>query len=427
MLRPPGCYWLTVVALRVSQSRAEGTVAGRQRVSMIPDSEPVPHDGLRVDRLALEGLGHPNGRKGHYMRAIVLSGALALVSTLLGTRLAIGWFTRHGFGQPIRDDGPTTHHVKRGTPTMGGVVIVLCATAAYLMATILTGHRPSASAWLLLLLFGGCGVVGFLDDFIKVRRQHNQGLGSGAKMAGQTAVALGFGILATRFFADDRGVRPASLHISTTQDWGIALPLVVVLLVIWFIVAATSNGANLTDGADGLLTGISAMVFGAYTVVNVWQNNQLCGSSRPSMVETQCYQVRDPLDLAVFAAAVTGACVGFLWWNAKPARIMMGDVGSLAIGGALAGLAIMSRTELLMAVIAGVFVLETLSVLLQVGYFKVTKRVTGVGRRIFRIAPIHHHFEHLGWDEVNVVIRFWVIGGIFVVTGLGIFYTAWLI
>ena len=360
------------------------------------------------------------------MRAVVLSGVLALVGTLLVTRVAIGWFTRHGFGQPIRVDGPTTHHVKRGTPTMGGVVIVLGSTAAYLTATILTGSLPSASAWLLLLLFAGCGAVGFLDDFIKVYRQHNQGLRSGAKMAGQTAVALTFGILATQFFADDRGVRPASQHISTTQDWGVRLPLVVVLLVIWFIVTAASNGANLTDGADGLLAGISAMVFGAYTVVNVWQSNQLCGSSRPTVVESQCYQVRDPLDLAVFAVAIAGACVGFLWWNAKPARIIMGDVGSLAVGGALAGLAIMSRTELLMAVIAGVFVLETLSVLLQVAYFKLTKRVTGVGRRIFRIAPIHHHFEHLGWDEANVVIRFWVISGVCVVIGLGTFYAAWL-
>lgn len=361
------------------------------------------------------------------MLAIVLSGSLALVCTLLGTPLAIGWFTRHGFGQPIRDDGPTTHHVKRGIPTMGGVVIVLVATAAYLMATIATGSRPSASAWLMLLLFGGCGVVGFLDDYIKVYKQHNQGLRSGAKMAGQTVVAVGFGILATTFFADERGVSPASQrHISTTHDWGIKLPLVVVLLVIWFIVTATSNAANLTDGADGLLTGISAMVFGAYTMVNIWQNNQPCSSSRPTMVESQCYQVRDPLDLAIYAAAITGACIGFLWWNAKPARIIMGDVGSLAIGGALAGLAIMSRTELLMAVIAGVFVLETMSVLLQVGYFKLTRRLTGTGRRIFRITPVHHHFEHLGWDEVNVVIRFWVIAGTFVVTGLGIFYAAWL-
>jgi len=360
------------------------------------------------------------------MRAVVLSGGLAVICSLWWTRFAIGWFSRHGFGQPIRDDGPTTHHVKRGTPTMGGLVILLSATTAYLTATLVTGGRPSASAWLALLLFFGCGLVGFLDDFIKVHTQDNQGLTGRAKMAGQTLVALVFGVLATSFFADERGVRPASQHISTTQDWGVKLPLVVVLLVIWFLVTATSNAANLTDGADGLLAGASALVFGAYTVVNVWQNNQLCGSPRPTVVEAQCYEVRDPLDLAVFSAAVATACIGFLWWNGKPARIIMGDVGSLAIGGALAGLAIMSRTELLMAVVAGLFVLEATSVLLQMSCFKLTRRLTGTGRRIFRITPIHHHFEHLGWDEVNVVIRFWIIAGIFVVLGLGIFYADWL-
>ena len=361
------------------------------------------------------------------MRAILLSGALAAVCSLLATRFAIGWFTRHGFGQPIRDDGPTTHHVKRGTPTMGGLVILLSAAVAFLLATVVTGGRPSASAWLALLLLFGCGLVGFADDFLKVYTQNNQGLSSRAKMAGQTLVALVFGILATQFFADDRGVRPASPYLSTTHDIGPKLPLVVVLLLIWFIVTATSNGANLTDGADGLLAGASALIFGAYTLVNVWQNNQLCGSTRPTVVPSQCYQVRDPLDLAVLAAALTAACVGFLWWNAKPAKIIMGDVGSLALGGVLAGLAIMSRTEVLMAVIAGLFVLETLSVILQTSYFKLTRRLTGTGRRLFRIAPVHHHFEHLGWDEVTVVIRFWIIAGIFVATGLGIFYASWLV
>lgn len=360
------------------------------------------------------------------MRAILLSGSLALVVTLLGTRVAIGWFGRHGFGQPIREDGPTTHHVKRGVPTMGGLVIILGATLAYLGASLLTGHRPSASAWLALLLLYGCGLIGFLDDFLKVYKQHNAGLLGAYKMAGQTVVALAFGVLATSFLADENGVRPASQHISTWHDVGIKLPLVVVLLVIWFIVTATSNATNLTDGADGLLTGLAAMVFGAYVIVNIWQNNQKCGSARPTVVAEHCYAVRDPLDLAVLAAAVTGACIGFLWWNAKPAQIIMGDVGSLALGGLLAGFAIMSRTELLMAVIAGVFVLETVSVLMQVSYFKATRKLTGTGKRIFRITPIHHHFEHLGWDEVNVVIRFWVIGGIFVATGLGLFYAAWL-
>jgi phospho-N-acetylmuramoyl-pentapeptide-transferase len=360
------------------------------------------------------------------VRALLLSGGLAVVCSLLGTKYAVGWFTRHGFGQPIRDDGPTTHHVKRGTPTMGGLVILLTSVTAYLVATFATGGRPSASALLLLLLFFGCGAVGFVDDYTKVRTQHSAGISGRAKMAGQTVVALVFGLLATKLFADEDGVRPASLHISTTHDWGIKLPLVVVLVVIWFIVTATSNGANLTDGADGLLAGTAALVFGAYTLVNVWQNNQRCGSSRPQVVEAQCYLVRDPLDLAVLSAAITAACIGFLWWNAKPAQIIMGDVGSLAIGGAVAGLAIMSRTELLMAVIAGLFVLETLSVVLQMTYFKLTRRLTGTGRRIFRIAPIHHHFEHVGWDEVTLVMRFWIIAGTCVATGLGIFYASWL-
>ena len=360
------------------------------------------------------------------MRAILVSGGLAVIVSLLGTRLAIAWFTRQGFGQPIRADGPMTHHVKRGTPTMGGLAIIVSSTVAYLAATLLTGGRPSASAWLLLVLFLGCGVVGFLDDFIKVYTQHNQGLSSRAKMAGQTVVALAFGLLATQAFADGRGITPASDHISITHDWGIRLPLVVVLLVIWFVVTATSNGANLADGADGLLAGSSAMIFGAYTIVNFWQNNHRCGSLDPTAVGSQCYQARDPLDLAVFAAAIATACIGFLWWNAKPARIIMGDVGSLAIGGALAGLAIMSRTELLMAVVAGLFVLETMSVLLQMSYFKLTRRITGTGRRIFRISPIHHHFEHAGWEEVTVVIRFWIIAALCVVAGVGLFYADWL-
>jgi phospho-N-acetylmuramoyl-pentapeptide-transferase len=360
------------------------------------------------------------------MLAILLSGGLAVTCSLLGTRVAIGWFSRHGFGQPIRDDGPTTHHVKRGTPTMGGLVIIVAATLAYLSATVVTGGRPSASALLLMLLFLGCGAVGFLDDFIKVYTQNNQGLSSRAKMAGQTVIALGFGLLATQLFTDERGVRPASHYLSTTHDWGIKLPLVVVLLVIWFIVTATSNGANLTDGADGLLAGTAVMVFGAYSIVNIWQNKQLCGSSSPNVVESQCYEVRDPLDLAVFAVAISAACVGFLWWNAKPARIIMGDVGSLAIGGAVAGLAIMTRTELLLVVIAGLFVLETMSVILQMSYFKLSRRITGTGRRIFRIAPVHHHFEHAGWDEITVVIRFWIIAGGCVAAGLGIFYADWL-
>jgi phospho-N-acetylmuramoyl-pentapeptide-transferase len=354
------------------------------------------------------------------MRAILVGGGLALLISLLGTRVAIRRFTEWGYGQEIRDDGPTTHHTKRGTPTMGGVVIILATVVAYFVAKLLTGTAPTASALLLLFLFVGMGLVGFLDDFIKISKQRSLGLRSKAKMIGQTLIALVFGVLAlSPVLEDDRGQTPASLHISFIRDWeGFALPTVVVLALIWFVVTATSNAVNLTDGLDGLATGASVMVFGAYTLVNIWQNNQWCGQE--DITYGKCYEVRDPLDLAIIAAAITGACFGFLWWNASPAQIFMGDTGSLALGGALAGFAILTRTELLLVILGGLFVVETVSVMLQVSFFRLTK-----GRRIFRMAPIHHHFEMLGWEQVTVVIRFWIVTGICVAAGLGIFYAEW--
>jgi len=357
------------------------------------------------------------------VRAILLGGGLALLISLLGTRVAIRLFTQLGYGQEIRDDGPTTHHTKRGTPTMGGVVIILAAVLGYFAAKLITLDLPSASAMLLMFLFVGCGVVGFLDDFIKVAKQRSLGLRSKAKMIGLTLVAVTFGVLALLpALEDERGERPASLHISFIRDFeAFTLPAVLVVLLIWLIVAGTSNGVNLADGLDGLATGAGVMVFGSYMLVNIWQNNQSCAIS-PGRT---CYEVRDPLDLAVVAAAMTGACFGFLWWNASPAAIFMGDTGSLALGGAVAGFAIMTRTELLLVVLGGLFVLETVSVMLQVTWFKTTKRLTGTGRRVFRIAPIHHHFEMLGWEQVTVVIRFWIIAGLCVAGGLGIFYAEW--
>ncbi len=357
------------------------------------------------------------------MRAILLGGGLALLISLLGTRIAIRQFTKLGYGQEIRDDGPTSHHTKRGTPTMGGVVIILATVIAYFAAKLITGVTPSASAWLLLYLFVGTGLVGFLDDFIKISKQRSLGLRSKAKIVGQTVVAVLFGFLAlSPWLEDERGRTPASDHISFIRDLSaFALPTVVVMALIWLVVTATSNAVNLTDGLDGLATGASVMVFGAYTLVNIWQNNQSCEISPGAT----CYEVRDPLDLAVIAAAITGACFGFLWWNASPAQIFMGDTGSLALGGALAGFAILTRTELLLIVLGGVFVVETLSVMLQVTCFKATRRLTGTGRRLFRMTPIHHHFEMLGWEQVTVVIRFWIVTGLCVAAGLGIFYAEW--
>lgn len=359
------------------------------------------------------------------MAVVVWSAVVGMALTLLGTRVAISWLGRHGFGQPIRVDGPTTHHVKRGIPTMGGVGIVVFSTVSYLGVTIATGVGPSASGLLLLFAFWACAAIGFLDDFIKVYQQDNRGLPGRWKMVGQAVTALAFGLAATQLFADDWGIHPASMRVSFVEDFGIKLPLVVVLLIIWFLMTGTSNATNLTDGADGLLAGASIMVFGAYSLINVWQHNQQCGSGRTSLVPEQCYEVRDPMDLAIICAAIAGACAGFLWWNAKPAKIIMGDVGSLALGAALAAAAIMTRTELLLGLIGAIFVLETLSVMLQVSWFKITRKLTGTGKRIFRITPIHHHFEHLGWAEVTVVTRFWIVAGVGVAAGLGVLYLSW--
>ncbi|QCX27178.1 phospho-N-acetylmuramoyl-pentapeptide-transferase [Nocardioides jishulii] len=352
------------------------------------------------------------------MRAILFAGGLALILSLLGTRVAITMLSRRGYGQEIREDGPTSHHTKRGTPTMGGIVIIGASVLAYFAAKLATGTVPSASAWLLLFLFVGLGTVGFLDDFIKIVKQRSLGLRSKAKMIGQTVVAVAFGALAlSPMLEDDRGQTPASHHISFLRDfdrWEV--PTVLLVLFIWFMVTGFSNAVNLTDGLDGLAAGATTLVFGAFVLVNVWQYNQSCALS-PS---ASCYEVRDPLDLAVVSAAIMGATFGFLWWNASPAQIFMGDTGSLALGGALAGLAILTRTELLLVIIGGLFVIETLSVMLQVGWFKATK-----GKRIFRMAPLHHHFEMLGWEQVTVVIRFWIIAGFFVAAGIGLFYAEW--
>ena len=350
------------------------------------------------------------------MRALLLAGGLCLIGTRVGTRWANTILAKQGYGQPIRDDGPTSHHTKRGTPTMGGLVIILAVVLAYFGAKLLLLDKPSASAMLLLFLIVGLGLVGFVDDYIKVVKQRSLGLRSKAKFIGQTAVALVFAVLSLQFH-DGRGNGPASQAISFIRviDWKI--PAVLIVLWVLIMIAGTSNAVNLTDGLDGLATGSSMMVFGAYTLVGIWQNNQFCAITEGP----QCYDnVRDPLDLAVVAAALTGACFGFLWWNASPAQIIMGDTGSLSLGGAMAGFAIMTRTELLLVVLGGLFAIITMSVILQVGYFKLTK-----GKRIFRMAPLQHHFELLGWAEVTIVIRFWIISGICVATGLGIFYAEW--
>jgi phospho-N-acetylmuramoyl-pentapeptide-transferase len=355
--------------------------------------------------------------------AILLSAAFALVVALLGTPLFIRFLVRKQYGQFIRQDGPTAHFTKRGTPTMGGVVIIGATLVGWGASSLVTGNVPSASAVLLLFLMVGLGFIGFLDDYIKISRQRSLGLKARWKFAGQGLIGVAFSILALQFPSENFRT-PASTNLSFIRDTNVDLAFAgatvgLLLFVVWanFLITAWSNAVNLTDGLDGLATGVSLIVFGAYVLVGVWQFNQRCSSLLTA--GPRCYEVRDPLELAMVAAAITGACFGFLWWNASPAKIFMGDTGALALGGALAGLSILSRTEILAAIIGGLFVLIVLSDVIQIGFFKMT------GRRVFKMAPLHHHFELSGWGEVTIVIRFWIIAGLFVAGGVGIFYAEW--
>jgi phospho-N-acetylmuramoyl-pentapeptide-transferase len=359
------------------------------------------------------------------VRALLLAGAASMAFTLFLTPVFIWLFRKWNWGQFIRDDGPESHHTKRGTPTMGGLVIILASVTGYFAGKLLNGETPSISALLVILAMVGLGLVGFVDDFIKTQKQRSLGLGGWAKIAGQAIVALVFAAFAFGS-PNAQGVTPASTKISVVRDTGFDLMMfgavvgsVLVVLWIFLLISATSNGVNIADGLDGLAIGASIMAIGAYAVIGFWQFNQLCGTAVENL--SRCYEVRDPLDLAVIAAAITGAGIGFLWWNTAPAQIIMGDTGAMGLGGALAALAILSRTEILLVLIGGLFVIVTGSVILQRAYFKITK-----GKRIFLMSPLHHHFELKGWAEITVVVRFWIIAGLCVLAGIGLFYLEWI-
>lgn len=351
------------------------------------------------------------------MKGILVAGSLATLLSFLFTPALIRFLEKRGYGQVIRDDGPQSHHTKRGTPTIGGVVLIAASTIGYFVSHLLDGVRVSTSALLVIGLVIGLGIVGFIDDWLKIVKQRSLGLRSREKLIGQSIVAALFGYAGIHF-SDSFGLTPISLHLSTVSDTSLKLGAVLVVIWVIFLILGTSNGVNLTDGLDGLASGTSIMTFLAFIMIGVWEFRQSCVFATVG----KCYQVRDPLDLAVLAAAFAGACAGFLWWNTSPAKIFMGDVGSLSLGGAIAGLAITLRTELLLIALGGLFVIITMSVIIQTLYFKISG-----GKRVFRMAPLHHHFELLGWAEVTIVIRFWIIAGMSVAAGLGLFYAQWVV
>jgi phospho-N-acetylmuramoyl-pentapeptide-transferase len=338
------------------------------------------------------------------VRAILVAATVALLASLIGTPLVIRFFRRRGYGQLIREDGPQAHLAKRGTPTMGGTAIILAALVGYFAATLTFGPPRSPGGLLAMGVFTAMGVVGFLDDWIKIRRNRSLGLTKTAKFLGQAGTAVAFAVGA-------QYVAETSTHLSfigtTPLDFGS-------FFVVWafLILAATSNAVNLTDGLDGLAAGTSALVFGAYTVIAFWIFRHQADYSLEAYLHSDA--------LAIAAAAAMGATLGFLWWNAPPAKIFMGDTGSLAIGGLLAALAVLTETELLLVILGGLYVVETSSVIIQVASFRL------FGRRVFKMAPLHHHFELAGWQETTVIVRFWIIAGLSVAFALGLFYADFL-
>jgi phospho-N-acetylmuramoyl-pentapeptide-transferase len=324
--------------------------------------------------------------------ALVTALAIAL---LIGPRF-IGFLrTKQGKGQPIREDGPASHLLtKKGTPTMGGLMILIALT----VSTLLWMDFGNGFVWASLAVTLGFGAIGFMDDYDKVTKRSHKGV------SGRTRLMLEFLIagLACTWIASRTGT---TLYLPFLNDIGLQLGLFYILFAA-FIVTGFGNAVNLTDGLDGLATmpvviAASAFAIIAYLVGNIRFSDYLGVHHVPGAGE-----------LAVFAAALIGACLGFLWYNAPPAAVFMGDTGSLALGGALGTIAVITNHELVLIVIGGLFVLETVSVIVQVASFKLT------GKRVFRMAPIHHHFEQLGWAESTVVIRFWIISIVLALAGL---------
>ena len=356
------------------------------------------------------------------MKSILVAAIVGLAVAIMLTPYLIKVFSRQGFGQEIREEGPKSHQKKRGTPTMGGAAILIAMWVGYLTSKLinLDGGGPTASGWLLLYLTTGMGTVGFLDDFVKIRQQRNLGLNKRMKFLGQTFVAVSFAVLVFQF-PGANGHTPGSTFLSYTRDlpW-LTFGLIGGVIFVVLLIAAWSNAVNFTDGLDGLAAGSSVMVLGSYVAICFFQFRNACGPGLSAAASQGCYLVRDPLDVAVVAAAAVGGCIGFLWWNAHPARIMMGDTGSLAIGGLIAGLSVLTRTEMLLIVIAALFVVEMVSVVIQIAVFKV-RHV-----RVFRMAPFHHHFEISGWAETTVMVRFWLLAAMSAALGVGLFYADWL-
>jgi phospho-N-acetylmuramoyl-pentapeptide-transferase len=324
--------------------------------------------------------------------------------SLIGTRFLIRFLRRREIGQPIREEGPEGHITKAGTPTMGGLAIVGAAAVGWFLADIVGGYEFTRRGTIVMFTICLAAVVGLVDDGLKVFRARNLGLNKRAKIIGLLVVAIVFVVLVINL-----------TNVNTTLSFtrynypGLDLGTIGWSVLAVFLILAATNSVNLTDGLDGLAAGSSIFAFAAFVVICF-----------VGFRHTDIYGDQSFLDTAVIAAAMLGGCAGFLWWNAAPAQIIMGDTGALAIGAALAALSLSTNTVLLLPIIGGLFVAETMSVIIQVASFRLT------GNRVFRMAPLHHHFELGGWPETTVVVRLWIVAGLCTALAIGLFYADFL-
>jgi phospho-N-acetylmuramoyl-pentapeptide-transferase len=326
------------------------------------------------------------------MEKVIAAGLLAMVLSIIAGPKFIDFLRRNELGQHIREEGPEGHRTKQGTPTMGGILIVLAATIPFLLLSEYT-----LAAWTVFGVTLTCAAIGFVDDFTKVRRRRSLGLAGRWKLLLLGAITI-FLVLAAREQGLDTTLYVPA--IGQVDFWWLWYPLV------FLVVAGAANGVNLTDGLDGLAAGTGIIALLTYTAVNVIPFIRERGET--------------DLDLAILGGALIGGGIGFLWYNAFPAEVFMGDTGSMAIGGALAGFAVMTNTEALLPLIGGIFLVEALSVMIQVFVFKYT------GRRVFLMTPIHHHFEMKAWSETKIMVRFWILTAILCGSGFALYYQYYL-
>ena len=329
------------------------------------------------------------------MVPVLIAGLIAMVAAVVIGPKFIEQLRARNLGQQIRAEGPATHVVKQGTPTMGGLLIVASATLPFLARS-----QYTAEGLTVLFVTLGCAAIGFTDDYLKLRRRHSLGLLGRWKMVLLAVVTIGVALI-----LQDTPVDETSVYIPLT-GWDLDLG-VFFYPFLFLVIAGTVNGANLTDGIDGLAAGtVTIMLLTFLAIAGIsWLRSGAPGD------RSEVY-----LDVATLAAALIGGTIGFLWYNAFPAEVIMGDTGSFALGGAIAGFAIVTGTEILLLLIAGIFVIEVLSLIIQVVSFKRT------GRRVFLMAPIHHHFEMKAWSETKVMVRFWIVCAILCASGFALFY-----